>query len=819
MAEVATVCKSYGSFDAIVEPNRSIVYPEYLLRWVPYVGSHEVILRIALEQLFFLKTTDTSLDRFHIKHCVTARYIDIERWTGMDSRTLIRHLEHPTALIRKSKPKVGLVKGKAQQLPNTYHLNPLLLTPGDASDIYFFVKDLKESGIALQDALDQISSNGLEKIVLERPYRLPHQGDLFTAGTATTLFAIISTLYGEVSVEEETRIEEIEAELLGIVSNYQAIPWYLFEEVLPVVGPHNLIAYLMCLPRTYLNRHNFRLKDGPSTISSWVGKKTLARGFPRSKQSSNNAPQVLTESGRPTSKEIDKQVLSILFSRVEAVSGVGNYKIHLQSAPILPWHKTAMNVAKSLSKKTKEIILSIKDPGNLNDYDTLLSLLSILKDVIEKLSPIDKLLFQQYVTSKNILRSDGLLPVFTTDQVNPVPFVTLKDENLDTSSNPESEYDPEFGVPFVALDNETNIHPDNSNSPKDRANAAPFVTLNNEIIGHNESKFDETQSDNPVPFVTLKNDALFLNLQLDDSSDKNVPFITLEDQIRVLFVILNKQKGASFVTLGSQKHVLFVTLLKILKSLKILNLIKDPPPPDSEKPDLFSGNGQIDLEEEGVGVIENKKLIEILTSYVDQKVPDEKKTELALWLLEGIWRTSIKSPEGFAWKKIKDKVPPPPRFLALLDLRLADVKNGISGYGVSFGEFSEWSSEQRGRLRSYLPAENGKIGEWLNGKDPINDDQLAENQKQAYSEEPEILDAFISKIESQGIARRSEITNFSSPQLSRGTEYPDLWRLDFGNDYGRAFFEENVGIDVLQAYLGVECQQLDIYVGSVLKND
>jgi hypothetical protein len=43
--------------------------------------------------------------------------------------------------------------------------------------------------------------------------------------------------------------------------------------------------------------------------------------------------------------------------------------------------------------------------------------------------------------------------------------------------------------------------------------------------------------------------------------------------------------------------------------------------------------------------------------------------------------------------------------------------------------------------------------------------------------------------------------------------------LDFGKDYGRAFFEENVGIDVLLSYLDVECQQLDIYVGGVLKND
>lgn len=61
MAEVETVYKSHGSFEKIVEPNRSIDYLEYSLCWVPYVGSHDVILRIALEPLFFLKTSDTSL--------------------------------------------------------------------------------------------------------------------------------------------------------------------------------------------------------------------------------------------------------------------------------------------------------------------------------------------------------------------------------------------------------------------------------------------------------------------------------------------------------------------------------------------------------------------------------------------------------------------------------------------------------------------------------------------------------------------------------------------------------------------------------------
>ena len=80
-----------------------------------------------------------------------------------------------------------------------------------------------------------------------------------------------------------------------------------------------------------------------------------------------------------------------------------------------------------------------------------------------------------------------------------------------------------------------------------------------------------------------------------------------------------------------------------------------------------------------------------------------------------------------------------------------------------FVAFYEWFSEQKDRLRSCLPTGNGKIGEWHNGKDQIDDNQLSENQKQAYAEELEVLDAFISKIEFQGIARESEIANFSSP--------------------------------------------------------
>ena len=819
MAEVATVYKSYGSFDAIVEPNRSIVYPEYLLRWVPYIGSQEVILRIALEQLFFLKSTDTSLDRFHIGHCVSARYIDIERWTGMDSRTLIRHLEHPTALIRKSKPKVGLVKGKAQQLPNTYRLDPLMLTPGDASDIYFFVKDLKEKGVELQDALDLISSGGLEKIVSEKPYRLPHQDDLFTASSSTSLFAIISTLYGEVS-EEESRIDEIEAELLGIVLSYQAVPWYIFEEVLPVVGPHNLMAYLMCLPRTYVGRHNFRLKDGPNTISSWVGKKTLARGIPRMRHSAKNTSQVLTESSQPTSKEIDKHVLSILFSRVETVSGVGNYKIHLQSAPILPWHKAAMNVAKSLSKVSKETLLSIKSSECLNDYNTLLSLLSILKDIIGKLSPMDKQLFQQFITSKNIIPSDGLLPGFSPVQDNSVPFVTLINDLIDNPNNPRSENDPGNNVLFVTLDNENCRYSDNQNSLNNRGIVVSFVTLDNKKIESLGQNTIDNATENIVSFVTLENEKgeLICVLQVVGKSEKNAPIVTLEYQIRVLFVILEKLKVSPFVVLGPAKNVLFVTLLKILKSLKILNLIKDSPPQDSKNPDLFSDN-DLTSEQEAESDIENKKLLDILISYVDQKVSEDRKPDLALWLLEGIWRTSIKSPEGFAWKKVKGKVPPPQRFIKLLNLSLIDVKNGLSGFGIAFNLFYDWTSEQRSRLQAYLPAKNKVTDNWGGWTIQNEDDQLAENHKAEYEEDLETLDEFISEIESNGIASRKDVNNLSAPRLSRSVEDPVLWRVDFNNDYGYSNFEEFGGIELLKGFLGDTCKNLDICVGGVAIND
>ncbi len=155
---------------------------------------------------------------------------------------------------------------------------------------------------------------------------------------------------------------------------------------------------------------------------------------------------------------------------------------------------------------------------------------------------------------------------------------------------------------------------------------------------------------------------------------------------------------------------------------------------------------------------------------------------------------------------------------SVLDLRLTDAKIAISGYGIAFGDYSKWSSEQKSRLRSYLPAENGQVRGWRNGSDQIDDDQLGENQQLSFPEEPEILNPFIYEIESQGMARGRDIANFNPPQLSRCVEVPGLWRLDFANDYGMVFFEENVGFDVLQLYLGDEPQRRDIFVAGVTYN-
>jgi hypothetical protein len=605
MTEVVKINRNTGIIDTIIEAEKLIVFPSYLLRWVPYVGVHEVVLRIVLEQLFFLRCKDksqVSLSRFQQNHQVSTRYIDIERWSGLSRISVIRHLESST-LIKKTVCGQGVIDGRNQQLPNQYDLPPLQFTPGDASDLFNFVKNKHTEGVPVEEVLAALKNLSISDFSTEKPYRLPHKDDVFSTVENADLLSIISTVYGAVPQECLGDIRKIEYDLINAIHSYITVPWYFFLDILPVVGLHNLVAYLMCLPLIFEDRRSFKLEGGAKTIAAWVDKRTIYRTFPR-----DELPIRKDADEHPlTSRDLDKQAMRILFENVETAPGVGSFNVYLSRNPILSHHRIAIDALQRVNKENLSLLGKFsQDPQSLRqDEDVFRAVLALMIDIFSQMNTCELGLLERLIKFKNIYPSNNGL------------FDTLNFENV-----------------------------------------VPFDTLNS----RNSGSFD-----------------------------------TLKLQIHVLFDTLNFQNDGFFDTLKSEKRGLFDTLLKILKLLKIPQIINRYLPPELEE-DLLTSDKTSEFTEEG-----GRSLQDCLLTYVDQKVPNDKRENVVIWFLEGLQRPTVNSHAGFAYAKaIQEKIPPPGRFREMINLSLAEVQKALDGYGSHWDLFSDWKPAARSQLKKYL---------------------------------------------------------------------------------------------------------------------
>lgn len=605
MTEVVKINRNTGIIDTIIEADKLIVFPSYLLRWVPYVGVHEVVLRIVLEQLFFLRCKDksqVSLSRFQQNHQVSTRYIDIERWSGLSRISVIRHLESST-LIKKTVCGQGVIDGRNQQLPNQYDLPPLQFTPGDASDLFNFVKSKYAEGAPVEKVLAALKNLSISDFSTEKPYRLPHKDDVFSTVENADLLSIISTVYGVVPQECLGEIRKIEYDLINAIHSYITVPWYFFLDILPVVGLHNLVAYLMCLPLIFEDRRSFKLEGGAKTIAAWVDKRTIYRTFPR-----DELPIKKDADEHPlTSRDLDKQAMRILFENVETAPGVGSFNVYLSRNPILSHHRLAIDALQRVNKENLSLLGKFsQDPQSLRqDEDVFRAVLALMIDIFSRMNTCELGLLERLLKFKNIYPSNNGL------------FDTL-----------------DFG------------------------NVVSFDTLNSK----NSGSFD-----------------------------------TLKLQIHVLFDTLNFQNDGFFDTLKSEKRGLFDTLLKILKLLKIPQIINRFLPPEIEE-DLLTSDKTSEFTEEG-----GRSFQDCLLAYVDQEVPNDKRENVVIWFLEGLQRPTVNSHAGFAYAKaIQEKIPPPGRFREMINLSLVEVKKALDGYGSHWDLFSDWKPAARSQLKKYL---------------------------------------------------------------------------------------------------------------------
>ena len=685
MTEAVKINRTSGIIDTVIEADKLIVFPSYLLRWVPYVGVHEVVLRIVLEQLFFLRCKDKhqdSLSRFQQNHQVSTRYIDIERWSGLSRISVIRHLESST-LIKKTICGQGVVKGKNQQLPNQYDLPPLQFTPGDASDLLCFVKTKHAEGLPVEKVLDALKALSISDFSTEKPYRMPRKDDAFSTVENADLFSIITTIYGAVPETLIGDVRKIEYDLINAVHSYIAVPWYFFLDILPVVGLHNLIAYLMCLPLIYEDRRSFKLKGGAKTIAAWVDKRTMYRTFPRDESPVNKD----AEEQPPSSRELDKQAMRILFENVETAPGVGSFNVCLARNPVLSHHRRAIDALQRSNKLDLSLLGKFsQDPQSFrHDEEVLRAVLALMIDVFSQMNTCELSLLERLIKFKNInIEISGLFD--TLDFENDVPFDTLSPENC-------------------------------------------------------------------VLFDTLK-------------TKESGSFDTLRLQIHALFDILTFQNNGFFETLKAEKHGLFDTLLKILKLLKIPQIIDRFLPPDSKNTLLTLNKISSFNEEAGLS------FQDVLLTYVDQEVSSEKRENVAIWFLEGLQRPTVTSPAGFAYAKaIQDKKPPPKRFRECVKLSLVEIQKALDGYGAHWELFSEWDPVARNRLREHL-----------RGSDP--------NEKRG-TEQPQDIEE-IEQTDSPDFEKESDDFEPVEPRLF--AQFINLMQAAIGDRIYETFFGDSIGL-------------------------
>ena len=157
----------------VLNENRKIILPAYLLRYTPFTSPNLIILRAALSQIHYLHQSGNSSNEFE-QRTVSAKMTEISRWSSF-SRTSIYRLLHEDPRSRwlidvENKGAYQNDEGQHISQPNQYLLQPLQLTPGDATDLLKYLDTHHEEWHSVDDCLIALAKIEPRKI-LAYPYR------------------------------------------------------------------------------------------------------------------------------------------------------------------------------------------------------------------------------------------------------------------------------------------------------------------------------------------------------------------------------------------------------------------------------------------------------------------------------------------------------------------------------------------------------------------------------------------------------------------------------------------------------------------------
>jgi hypothetical protein len=205
--------------------------------------------------------------------------------------------------VSRAEPVHRFVDGKVTRAPNTYTYRGMLLTPGDAQDLFtWFQANLAnhEPSELLTFALE--CSRGQ---ILTFPYRTPDLTEVQRFVVATSVHEVFQAACGlsKISSTQAALCDRLAAHLIRPES-FLAVPWYWFHSVLPELGSDLGMLYLMCRNCCYVDwahgndRNTFWVQGGLTTLQNWIGSETLPKRIPQLKPSAR---------GRPRKKDINSQ--------------------------------------------------------------------------------------------------------------------------------------------------------------------------------------------------------------------------------------------------------------------------------------------------------------------------------------------------------------------------------------------------------------------------------------------------------------------------------------------------------------------------------
>ncbi|MGB4594962.1 MAG: hypothetical protein WBI14_03565 [Anaerolineaceae bacterium] len=290
--------------DAIVVPESIIAIPSYLLRFVPYVGSAAVLIATALRQAFYRSSRERGADQLYPRNGDTVSIqveAILETLGNTFSRAKFFRVFKEGGLdwfVQRGEASHRVKNGQVQRLPTQYRYRGMLLTPGDASDLYTWLLDNHLS----RDPIEVLTraSNVSRDQILNFPFRLPDDPQTARFSQPVAIAEVVQAVLNESSLK-------LNATLIGLCDrlathlirpeSFLAMPHYWFRNVLPELGDDLGMLYLMSKNCCYIDwargkdRNTFWVSGGLPTLQGWIRSETLPRRIPAEQESQRGRPR------------------------------------------------------------------------------------------------------------------------------------------------------------------------------------------------------------------------------------------------------------------------------------------------------------------------------------------------------------------------------------------------------------------------------------------------------------------------------------------------------------------------------------------------